>query len=77
MENLSFRQLPLAVKISVAVTFGTAWMCAEGFVIEPLGLWKYMPYYKVGNFCLWDLAVSVIIVFTAWRASGGAKTRVE
>jgi hypothetical protein len=69
METLSFRQLPLVVKIAVGVGFFTTWMCLEEFVIDRKGLWKYMPYYRVGDACLWDLAVALTIVFGLWRLS--------
>ena len=69
MEKLLFKQMPLVVKIAVGVVFGNAWLSLEKFIIEPSGLWKYMPYYRVEGYCVWDLAVSLIIVFAIWRAS--------
>ncbi len=70
MEMLSFKQLPLVVKIAVGVVFGNAWVSIEEFVIDRHGLWKYMPYYRVAEPCVWDLAVGLIIGFAIWRASG-------
>jgi anti-sigma-K factor RskA len=33
----------------------------EEFVIERVGLWHYMPFYRVGMFCVWDvLALAAI-----------------
>ena len=69
MGTLAFRQLPLAVKIAVGVVFLNAWVLIEQLVIDRYGLWKYMPYYKVTDPCVWDLAVAVIIFVTIWRAS--------
>jgi hypothetical protein len=69
METLEFKQLPLAVRIAVGVVFFNAWWSIEEFVINRSGLWKYMPYYKVDQGCLWDLAVAVIISVAIWRAS--------
>jgi len=70
MDRLSFGQLPLVVKIAVGMTFCTACVCIEEFVIDRHGLWKYMPYYKVGDPCLWDLGVTLVIVIGLWRVSG-------
>lgn len=75
MQKVAFWQLPLGVKIAVGVAFGSAWMCIEGFIVEPLRLWRYMPFYKVGNFCVWDLAVASIIVLAIWRASRGGQNQ--
>jgi len=69
MERLSFRQLPLVVQITVGVAFFTAWVSFEEFVVDRHGLWRYMPLYKVGEFCVWDLAVALVIGFSIWRAS--------
>lgn len=69
MEPLAFRQLPLVVRIAVGVAFFTAWVSFEEFVVDRVGLWRYMPLYRVGNGCVWDLAVAAVITFTIWRAS--------
>ena len=69
MRTLEFKQLPLSVKIAVGIAFLEAWVSIEQLVIDRYGLWKYMPYYKVTDACVWDLAVAVIISLTIWRAS--------
>ncbi len=66
---MPFRQLPLIVKIAVGVVFYNAWWSIEEFMIDRHGLWKYMPYYRVADPCLWDLVVGLIIVFGLWRLS--------
>ena len=69
MDTLSFRSLPLVVKIAVGLVFNNAWWSIEEFVIDRRGLWKYMPYYRVANACVWDVAVALITVFAIWRMS--------
>ncbi|PYT17546.1 MAG: hypothetical protein DMF51_02190 [Acidobacteria bacterium] len=71
MGTLAFKQLPLVVKIAVGVVFNNAWWSIEEFVINRYGLWKFMPYYKVADPCVWDLAVAVITTLAIWRASAG------
>ena len=66
---VSFRQLPLVVKIAVWFVFNNAWWSIEEFVIDRHGVWKYMPYYRVADPCLWDLAVALIVGFGLWRLS--------
>ena len=73
METLQFKQLPLVIKIAVGVVFCNAWWSIEEFVIDRHGLWKYMPYYKVGDACVWDLAVATIITVAIWWASAEHK----
>ena len=67
--TISFRQLPLIAKVTVGVAFFNAWVSIEEFVIDRVGLWKYMPYYRVAKGCIWDLVVGVIIVISLWRLS--------
>ncbi len=69
MDKLLFSQLPLVVKIAVWVVFNNAWWSIEEFVIDRKGLWKYMPYYRVANACVWDLAVGLITAFAIWHIS--------
>jgi hypothetical protein len=75
METLSLQQLPLVVKIAIWVVFNNAWWSIEEFVIDRKGLWRYMPYYRVGNGCVWDLAVALIVGFAIWHASHRSSTR--
>jgi hypothetical protein len=69
VHTIPFRQVPHVVKIAVAVAFNNAWWSIEEFVIDRHGLWKFMPYYKVADPCVWDLGVALITVFAIWRAS--------
>src|SRR6516225_3507416 len=71
MDRIPFKQLPMIVKMAVWLVFNNAWWSLEEFAIDRLGLWKYMPYYKVANACVWDLAVATITALAVWRASGG------
>jgi hypothetical protein len=69
METMSFKQLPLAVKIAVGIVFLNTWVLIEELFINRHGLWKYMPYYRMADPCVWDLTVTVIISLAIWRAS--------
>ena len=73
MEAVQFRQMPLIVKIAVGLVFNNAWWSIEEFVIDRKGLWKYMPYYRVANGCVWDLGVAVITIVVILWASGVGK----
>lgn len=54
------RQLPLIAKIAIAVTFINAWVIFEETIVDRHGLWRYMPHYRVGLFCVWDAAVFAV-----------------
>jgi hypothetical protein len=73
MERLLFRQLPWAVRIAVGLAIGLTWVFIEERIIEPFALYKYMPFYRVGNFCVYDFTVGLIIVVSIWRASRYAR----
>ena len=60
MKKSTTRRLPLIAKIAIAMTFINAWVIFEETIVDRHGLWRYMPYYRVGLFCVWDAAVFAI-----------------
>jgi hypothetical protein len=69
METMPFRQMPMVVKVGVGIALFDAWVSFEEFVVDRHGLWRYMPYYRVAEACVWDLAVGLLIVVGLWRLS--------
>src|SRR5439155_4023435 len=57
MKTSTTLPLPLIAKIAVAITFINTWVIFEETIVDRHGLWRYMPYYRVGLFCAWDAAV--------------------
>src|SRR5262247_3524394 len=53
-------RLPLIAKIAIAVSFLNTWVIFEETIVDRHGLWRYMPFYRVGLFCVWDAAVFAI-----------------
>jgi hypothetical protein len=37
------------------------WTLLEHQVIEPFGLYNYMPFYRVQGMCVWDVGVIALI----------------
>ena len=71
MKTSTTSPLPLIAKIAIAMTFINAWVIFEETVVDRHGLWRYMPYYRVGLFCLWDaavFAVTLLILLVSVRA---------
>jgi len=52
--------LPLIAKIAIAMTVINTWVIFEETIVDRHGLWRYMPYYRVGLFCVWDAAVLAV-----------------
>src|SRR5258707_15399989 len=52
--------LPLIAKIAIATTVLNTWVIFEETIVDRHGLWRYMPYYRVGLFCVWDAAVFAV-----------------
>ena len=36
-------------------------------VVDRYGLWEYMPYYRVGRLCSWDIGAMALLGFIVWR----------
>ena len=62
MNKSTTPPLPLIAKIAIAMTFINTWVIFEETVVDRHGLWRYMPFYRVGLFCAWDAAVFAIIL---------------
>jgi hypothetical protein len=62
MKTSTTPPLPLIAKIAIAMTFINTWVIFEETVVDRHGLWRYMPYYRVGLFCVWDAAVLAVTV---------------
>jgi hypothetical protein len=60
MNKSTTPPLPLIAKIAIAMTFINTWVIFEETVVDRHGLWRYMPFYRVGLFCVWDAAVLAI-----------------
>jgi hypothetical protein len=60
MKKSTTRRLPLIAKIGIAMTFINTWVLFEETIVDRHGLWRYMPYYRVGLFCIWDAAVLAV-----------------
>jgi hypothetical protein len=52
--------LRFIVKIAIALTAINTWILFEEIVVDRHGLWRYMPFYRVGLFCAWDAAVLTV-----------------
>lgn len=69
MERLRFGQLPLIARAVIGISLFNMWWSFEEFVIDRSDFWKYMPDYKVGHLCVWDLTVATLIVAgLLWRS---------
>jgi hypothetical protein len=64
---------PLLVKVAIATTFINSWIIFEEVVVDRTRLWHYMPFYRVGLFCAWD--VLALTVIPAFVFLGGAPLR--
>jgi hypothetical protein len=60
MKTSTTPPLPLIAKIAIAMTFLNSWVIFEETIVDRHGLWRYMPYYRVGLFCVWDAAVLAV-----------------
>ena len=65
MEKIKFRSLPLSVRITTVASWFMGWVLFAEFVIDRYGLDEYLPFYRVGDLCPYDLAVLVALI-VAW-----------
>jgi len=72
MNTRTTSRLPLIAKIAIAVTFLNTWIIFEETIVDRHGLWRYMPFYRVGLFCVWDAAVFsitlLLLLASVWQS---------
>jgi hypothetical protein len=60
-------QMPGIVRFAIWLTFFNTWVLFEETVVDRYGLWAYLPYYRVGKLCSWDIGAMVLLGFVVWR----------
>jgi hypothetical protein len=68
MNTSTTSRLPLIAKIAIAMAFINTWVLFEETVVDRSGLWRYMPFYRVGLFCAWDATVLAITLLLLLRS---------
>jgi hypothetical protein len=69
MKKVSFAELPWIVRIVLGIAGFNMWWSVEEFVIDRFGAWRYLPDYKFGRLCVWDLTVALLIAAAIRRLS--------
>lgn len=69
MSPIQFHQLPRWVRVAAALTLLNTWILIAEFVIDRYGLDGYLPFYRYGDVCIWDLVVIAGIVVAFHRQS--------
>jgi hypothetical protein len=58
---MKFKDLPISAKVAIVITFFNTWVMIEEFIIDRFGYWKYLPFYKKGIFCIWDISFLILV----------------
>lgn len=66
---VAFAELPWSVRVVLGLAAFNLWWSFEEFVIDRFGVWRYLPDYKFGHLCVWDLTVALGIAAAIWRLS--------
>jgi hypothetical protein len=65
MESIAFKSLPRTVRIAALATFFIGWVLFAELIIDRHGLGAWLPFYRVGNLCPYDIAVLAMLAW-AW-----------
>jgi hypothetical protein len=56
------------LRFAVWLTFFNTWVLFEETIVDRYGFWEYMPYYRVGQLCSWDIGAMALLAYVVWRA---------
>ena len=76
MSQSPGREPSVILRVGLALTLFNSWVLFEETVVDRLGWWRYMPCYRVGHFCEWDVAAILVIVTLSTIAFPDTRTRV-
>lgn len=65
MQAVEFRSLPLLVRVATMMSFFMLWVLIEELVVDRHRLDRFLPLYRVGNLCPYDLGVALFLLI-AW-----------
>ena len=57
---------PRIVRFAIWLTFFNTWVLFEETIVDRYGLWDYMPYYRVGKLCSWDIGAMALLGYIVW-----------
>ena len=77
MKQVSRGDPSFPVKLGVALSLFNAFVLFEETVVDRLGWWRYMPCYRVGRFCEWDVSAILIILAVSTVAYPESRARVS
>ena len=63
-DAISFRRLPLVARVATMLTLFMAWVLFAELVIDRHGLDAYLPLYRVGDLCVYDLLVIALLAIS-------------
>ena len=67
MQNIQPKSLANLVKFGAGAGIFFLWTLLEKQIIEPFGIYRYMPFYRVEGVCAWDVLVAIVIIVTFVR----------
>ena len=68
MQRIAFYELPLVVRLAVPLTLFNTWVWIAEFVIDRYGLDEYLPFYRYGDVCIWEVVIiiALVILYRRW-----------
>lgn len=64
MQKIAFVALPALVQFTSLATIFIGWVLFAEFVIDRHGYDRFLPFYRVGNLCPYDLGVVLALALT-------------
>ncbi|MFN2099035.1 hypothetical protein [Altererythrobacter sp. MF3-039] len=73
MQKIPFAALPNVAKFAIALVPFILWVMFAEFVIDRQGWDEFLPFYRYGELCPWDLGVLLVSGLIWWGAERRAR----
>nr|WP_137677264.1 hypothetical protein [Parerythrobacter lutipelagi] len=73
MQRIPFVALPFWTKLAVMLVPFSGWIMFAEFVIDRNGWDRFLPFYRLGQFCPYEVIVLSILGLIWWRLEQRAK----
>lgn len=77
MNKIPFTAFPFATKLALMLVPFMGWVMFAEFVVDRNGWHRFLPFYRFGQICPYDILVLAILGIVWWRLEQRARQQTQ